>query len=215
MTKIHYSARMGAMVIGVDAGCLGIDDDRLKVGVYYVAYNLLKQLAKLDKKNIYLLYSFHPINKKLLNEFPVNSKNIILSSAGWLNLQLPLSFLKQRPHVFLALSQAMPYFHPFKTIGFVHAMDFNPLFHPESNTKLKRNSEYMIQKADELVTTSEFLKKSIFDIYKRSDVTVTPLGVDQSFFNPKTTFKLSSPYFLFIGSLKPSKNIPTVIKPSF
>src|SRR5260221_5538271 len=121
MTKIHYSARMGAVVIGVDAGCLGVDDDILKAGVYYVAYNLLKQLAKLDKKNIYLLYSFYPIPKDILKEFPKNSKNIVLPTFSWLNLQLPLSFLKQRPDIFLALSQAMPRFHPFKTIGFVHA----------------------------------------------------------------------------------------------
>ena len=36
-------------IIGVDAGCLGVKDKRLKVGVYQAAFNLLKELARLDK----------------------------------------------------------------------------------------------------------------------------------------------------------------------
>ena len=46
------------MIIGVDAGALAITDERLKVGVWRVTFNLLRELSKLDRKNSYRLYSF-------------------------------------------------------------------------------------------------------------------------------------------------------------
>jgi len=39
------------MIIGVDAGALSITDARLKVGVWRVTYNLLKELGRIDKTN--------------------------------------------------------------------------------------------------------------------------------------------------------------------
>ncbi|SRR5258706_4742413 len=200
------------MVIGVDAGCLGVEDDRLKAGVYYVAYNLLKELSKIDKKNAYLLYSLHPIPENILKQFPKKSKNIVLPSFGWLNLQLPISFVKQKPDVFLALSQAMPKIHPFKTIGFIHALDFIPEFHLESNTKLKNNSEYLIKEADTIITSSEFLKKSLKKKYHIKNTIVIHLGVDQVFSKKIKAYKMDTPYFIFVGTFKPSKNIPVLIK---
>lgn len=199
------------MIIGVDAGCLAVTDERLKAGVYYVVYNLLIKLAKIDTKNTYLLYSFRPIEKKLMRQFPKHTKNIVLPSFGWLYFSLPLSFLFKKPDVFLATSQAMPIYHPFKTIGLIHAMDFLPEFHPGSNSKLKRNSEYVIKHADILITTSEFLKKSLTKIYHSKNVVVANLGVNKLFFQNTKKHKFKDPYFLFVGSLKPSKNIPKLL----
>ncbi len=39
------------MIIGVDAGCLGVSDTRLKTGVYNAVLEILRHLAKLDQKN--------------------------------------------------------------------------------------------------------------------------------------------------------------------
>src|SRR5438034_10973470 len=97
------------MKIGVDAGCLGIKDDRLKVGVYRVAVELLRQLGKIDKANRYYLYSFYPIDKKLMESFgPRMSNVLVVPSRGWMRIWLPFRILSQRPDVFLGLNQALP-----------------------------------------------------------------------------------------------------------
>lgn len=199
------------MIIGVDAGCLGTTDNRLKAGVYYVTLHTLLELSRIDTKNTYVLYSFHPIANEVMRSFPATWKNVVLSSKGWLYISLPLQFLRQKPDLFLAFSQAMPWYHPCKIIGFIHGLDFLPEFHQERNKKLQRNSEYLIRHADVLVTTSMFLKKSLEDTYHAKSIVVSPLGIDVSFTKQKTQYKHKKPYFLFVGSLKPSKNIPRIL----
>src|SRR5258708_30202 len=200
------------MTIGVDARCLGIRDDRLKAGVYYVALHLLRELSKIDTKNKYILYSFNKIPKETMQQFSSEWENRVLSSKGWLYSSLPLEFIKQKPDVFLALSQAMPWYHPFTTIGFIHGLDFLPEFNAKRNKKLKKNSEYLIQHADQLITTSQFLKESLNKQYHKTNVVASWLGVDPVFFKNIKPYKMDTPYFLFVGTLKPSKNIPAILK---
>lgn len=199
------------MIIAVDAGCLSVADTSLKAGVYYVSLNLLRELSSIDTKNTYILYSFRPIPKDVMKQFSPKWKNSVLPSKGWLSVSLPLAFAQRKPDVFLALSQAMPWYHPFKTIGFIHGLDFLPEFHGERNKKLKKNSEYMIKQADHIVTTSEFLKKSLVSHYQCNNVSVFPLGVNPLFFTDEKKHAEKIPYFLFVGTLKPSKNIPTIL----
>lgn len=201
------------MIIGVDAGALGTKDQRLKAGVYYASYFLLKELKRLDTNNTYYLYSFTPLSKKLLSEFPKKSKNIVVPSKAWMYFSLPLQFLFKKPDVFLALSQAMPAFHPFKTIGFVHGLDFSKKFHEYGNNlkKLQKYTKYLCENADVLITTSEFLKKSIKKSYATKRIVTAPLGVDKEFEKVVKQHKEKHPYFLFVGSIKPSKNLPSLL----
>src|SRR5437868_616190 len=97
------------MKIGVDAGCLGIKDERLKVGVYRVVVGLLRQLGKIDTVNRYNLYSFYPIDKELMRSFGPRMRNVlVVPSRGWMKIWLPFRILSQRPDVFLGLNQALP-----------------------------------------------------------------------------------------------------------
>lgn len=48
------------MIIGVDAGALSIRDDRLKVGVYRVTLNLLRELGKSIKQMNTVSIRFYP-----------------------------------------------------------------------------------------------------------------------------------------------------------
>lgn len=72
------------MIIGIDAGCLGIKDDRLKVGVYQVAKHLFRRLGKMDTKNHYHLYSFYPIEKEVMNLLGPRMRNIIVRPYPWM-----------------------------------------------------------------------------------------------------------------------------------
>lgn len=201
------------MIIGVDAGCLGIDDQRLEVGVYQFAVNFLTSLSKIDSENTYYLYSFKPISSTLLRELSSNFKNkVIKPEKGWFKIRLPFQLRIDRVDLFLALSQAMPSHHPFRTIGFIHALDFYDKFHDAgSNKKMKANLEYLINNADMLITGSKFLAKSIKKINNTASIKVVKLGVVDEFSHNGNKYKNKEKYFLFVGSLKPSKNLKNII----
>src|SRR6185437_9643687 len=87
-----------------------------------------------------------------------------------------------------------------------------PEFHQSRNSKLKTNSEYLISHADVLITTSSFLQKTLTTNYHSKRVCVVPLGVDPLFLKNKNVHKSSNPYFLFVGTIKASKNIPVILE---
>lgn len=206
------------MKIGVDAGCLGVRDERLKVGVYTVVKNLLIELGKSDKKNSYLLYSFYPIERELLAAFGRNMKNIVIPSRGWLRISLPLRLLKDRPDVFLAANQALPVQLPFaryKTVGLFYDIAFEKfpsLYSYAASVKKHRdNSKYLAQHADLLLAISKSTKKDIEDFYHilSKKILIAHPGIVA--LKKQSSYKSKKPYFLFVGAFKKSKNIPVLL----
>lgn len=209
------------MLIGVDAGCLGIKDKRLKVGVYEVAKNLLQVLSKIDKKNNYLLYSFYPIEQSLMKSFGPKMKNIVVTpTRGWMKAWLPMKIRKDKPDVFLALSQATPSYMPFRkkpyTISIFYDLAFEklPKMYPGSLSKLKRQSRDSAQNSDAIISISQSTKKDLIKLYKTNSkkIFLSYPGVSKTFKNTGKKYKSNKPYFLFIGSLKKTKNVPGIIR---
>lgn len=212
------------MIIGVDAGCLGVSDERLKVGVYQVAKNLLKNLGKIDENSKYLLYSFNSIPVDLMNEFGSNMKNILVRPTfGWAKIWLPLQFLRQKPDVFLGLSQFLPRFYPGKSIVLAYdlAFEFYPERYPDSMPKISELTKDAIEKSSRIIAISDSTAKDLIKIYHtpKEKITVSYLGYDQVF-KPQSSSKIEKikqkynirkPYFLFVGSLKMVKNIPMIL----
>ncbi len=97
------------MIIGVDAGALSITDERLKVGVYRVTFNLLQELSKIDTQNTYRLYSFAPLDRGLMQSLGPTMHNVVLTpSIGWSRFRLPLELHIHPVDIFLGLSQSLP-----------------------------------------------------------------------------------------------------------
>lgn len=209
------------MLIGVDCGCLGIKDKRLKVGVYRLVENLLLSLGKIDKKNSYLLYSFYPIDRSLLSSFGNRMKNVVVSpSRGWMKIWLPLRIRKDKPDVFLALSQAIPeslLFSPTPyTIDFVYDLAFEkfPDMYPGSLTKLQRNSREAAEKSELIITISNSTKRDLRNIYKikSNKIKVSYPSVSSRILVKGKKYKANKPYFLFVGAMKQTKNVPGLIR---
>ena len=203
------------MKIGVDAGALGVSDERLKVGVYRVIVNLLRELSVLDEKNKYILYSFDPIDRGVMSQFGPNMENEVLWPVkGWFRLRLPLE-LKLRPvDVFLGVSQAIPRSKSYN-IGFIYDLGF--LSHPNeyrgSYTKLKKQTESLVSRSDAIVTISQYVKDDVIKTYagNKENIVVAHPGVDRQFSCEGDAFVDARPYFLFVGALKAGKNIPMAI----
>lgn len=107
-------------------------------------------------------------------------------------------------------------------------MDVIPLSHPQF---LKSHSRYikpflwkkLTRRADRIITTSEFSKAEIVKHFKLSanTIDVIPLGVNPRYYKKissvekKTllsTLGINRPFFLFLGSIQPRKNLLTILK---
>lgn len=215
------------MIIGVDAGSLSVSDKRLKVGVYRVTYNLLKELAKIDTENSYRLYSFAHIDREVMQAFGPNMENkVITPVSGWSSFWLPLE-LKRRPvDIFLGLSQALSD-STSHNIGFIYDLAFlyKPSAYGKSYFQLKKQTDNLVKRANHIITISEFSKIDILNHYQISNdrVSVCYPGVDERF-TPSSPSRSQSPpgrwfegdkhvpYFLFVGSLNKAKDLPLAIK---
>lgn len=205
------------MIIGVDAGCLGVKDKRLKVGVYRVTENLLEQLGKIDTKNNYLLYSFYPIEKELMDRFGKRMKNIIVKpSRGWAKIWLPFRLKIDKPQVFIGISQFVPNtFYKTYKIGIVHDIAFEIFPDMYSDySRLSKNTKDMVTNSDCIISVSQATKDDLIKIYNADGkkIKIIHSGCSEVFSEKGEKIKSEKPYFLFVGSLKKIKNVPTLIK---
>lgn len=205
------------MIIGVDAAVLGVTDDRLKTGVFQFVLNLLVNLSRTDKENKYLLYSFDPIPKNILKKLGPNWTNLVLQpKKGWLNLRLSIEFMKNKPDIFLGMGQALPFYHPAKNILFVYdlAFEINPKHYPKSSQRLSNQTKFAAKKSDRIIAISSATKNDLVRLYNidPGKINVIYPGVNEKFKQLLNVDKRKIPYFLFVGSYKPSKNIPAIVK---
>jgi len=203
------------MVIGVDAGAISSQDERLNVGVYRVTRELLKHLSHIDTINTYRLYSFSSIPKNIMKEFGANMINIpLIPSMGYMKIHLPIELVLRPVDIFLGLSQALP-LGVRHAIGFIYDLGF--LHHPEvygkqANVLIKQTAS-LVARSEHIVTISNASKQDIVQTYgmKSEDITVAYPGVSEVFQNNKAKAVNKNPYFLIVGLLKPGKNIPVAI----
>jgi len=209
------------MIIGIDANEA---NQKNRVGIGQYAFHILTNIEKLDKKNKYIIYLKNKPKKDLPKQRSNWSYKIIGPSKLWTRLALPLSLYlsKSKPDVFLSLSHYSPLFSPCPTIPSI--MDLGYLNYPHQFTKkdlhqLTGWTTQSIKKASHIITISEFTKNEIVKTYKidPTKITIAPPAANppQKIIDPQKTlskFKITSPYFLYLGTLKPNKNIPFLIK---
>lgn len=224
------------MKIGVDGGCLGIKDERLKVGVYNFAKNLLVQLGKIGNKDQYLLYSFYPIERELMMKFGARMENIVVKpSKGWAKFWLPLKLSIDKPQVFLGLNQFIPQMLPFSPrpyiIGFVYDLAFEkfPRMYPDSFVSLRRQTQELVKSSNLIITISRSSKDDLSKFYDVNPSKIKLIYPGNGFPIHSTSLragrsgmtkgelgmaksKKTEDYFLFVGALKRVKNVLGLIK---
>jgi glycosyltransferase involved in cell wall biosynthesis len=133
------------MIIGIDASRA---NRKHKTGTEWYAFYLIKELAKLDSANQYILYSEQPISNDLsdLTESPSSSPiafdkdgfQIIKSPHGnfkakildwpvrhlWTHVRLSWEMLWHRPDVLFVPSHVLPLIHPRRSVVTIHDVGF-------------------------------------------------------------------------------------------
>jgi glycosyltransferase involved in cell wall biosynthesis len=212
------------MLIGIDGNEANIKN---KVGVGQYAYQLLWHLYKLDKDNQYLIY----LKEKPLSDLPPATKNwqykIFGPSKMWTRLALPFHLLtqKEKLNVFYSPSHYSPKFSPVPTVPTIHDigyLQYQDQFTKKDLYQLINWTKESLKKAAHIITVSKFSQNEIIDTYNLNPqkISIAYNGVEKPpKINSKNQQKILSDYsietnnyFLYLGTLKPNKNISFLIK---
>lgn len=202
-----------ALKLGIDCGSLStIEGERSGVGT--ITANLIRELVRQGEKNTYILYSFQPLKKELWDNSKDRIRNKVLPRFGYKSLWLRLALWWDKPHVFLATAQATPQTH-MPVLGFIYDLAF--LKYPklyDNFTRLKKNTDTLVQIARHIITISESSHNAILKEYAVSNETISTVypGVASTFSPEGSKYIDTCPYFLYVGALKKTKNIPQILK---
>jgi glycosyltransferase involved in cell wall biosynthesis len=207
-----------------------IDGKHGGIGVY--AHNLIKKLNEIDFNNQYYLIHYLSIEMPIYNaneEIPIKKYSLPKGSGAlWRYICTPLK-LKSMDKLDIVHDPfeigPMSFNMPFKKVITVH--DLTPILFPHTfsiasvllhKILLKRT----LYGADKIITDSKSTKNDLINYFEISDekIKVIPLGVDEKFkpMDPekvvefKINHNLDFPFLLYVGTLEPRKNIPTLIK---
>ena len=213
---------------------IGIISDRLNrslTGIGNYVYNLVSELSKIDNGNIYL------INCEENNLFPELHKIIIKNpfkifpKKSFYFWHLYLNYYLKRRKLYLDIIHSPENASLFvklrnqKKIITVH--DIIPLYFPNTYTKItvfryKLLLSKTLKTSDKIITISYNTKQDIIKHFKipEDKIKVIYLAANEKF-KPlnkneiskiKQKYNLNYPFILYVGTLEPRKNIPTLLK---
>lgn len=212
------------MLIGIDGNEANITN---RVGVGQYAFKLIWHLYNLDTKNQYIIY----LKDKPSLNLPKTRNNWNYHVFGpqklWTRFGLPIHLFthKDKLNLFFSPSHYSPSLCPFPTIPTIHDLgylQFQKQFTKKDFYQLKNWTYQSIKKAKHIVTVSQFSKDEIIKTYSidPNKISIAYNGVDNP---PKINIKNqkkilsnylleANSYYLYLGTLKPNKNIPFLIK---
>ncbi len=210
------------MLIGIDGNEANIKN---RVGVNQYAFDLLHALYNSKPPHHFLIYLKNP---PLSDLPPVNEYwqyRVIPFPKLWTQTRLPwdLFFHQPRPHVFFSPSHYAPRLAPMPSVisimdlGFLTSKD---QFTAHDYNQLTSWTAYSVNRAKKILAISEFTRQDVITNYKKNpnDIIVTHLAHDSDLFKPTPgpeipkKYGINRPYFFFLSSLKPSKNIEGLIR---
>ncbi len=205
------------MVIGIDGSRAFLSK---KTGTENYSYQLIKALAKLDKLNKYIIFIRPGV---ILEKFPSNFQFVNVSWPRlWTQGGLALKTFSQKLDVLFIPSHTLPIIRKpgLKTVVTVHDLgsEYLPKYHQlKQRVYLSLMQKHQLKTATKIIAVSKATKE---DLVKRRNidpkkVEVVYEGYNQKLFKPRrvdTEVDSLMPYFLFVGTVQPRKNLERVIK---
>jgi glycosyltransferase involved in cell wall biosynthesis len=211
------------MIIGIEAERANTPNP---AGPERYAAELIRNLAKLDSKNQYILYFRTPPQDWFL-KLPSNFKiKVIPFPKYWTQIRISWEMLWHPVDVLLILAATLPLIHAKKSIVTIHDIAyelFEGIYTGFMNWYQKFSSRFAAKHAVKLLTVSQATKNDLVRIYKTDPdkITVTPLGLAAGF--KPMNYEQAQPvldeyglvyqkYILFLGTIQPRKNIPKLVE---
>lgn len=210
-----------------------------RLGSSQVAYELVKNLEKIDKKNDYTVV----LPSDPLEDLPKERKGwkylVLKRNKFWIFFALPLALLqtKEKPDLIFSPTHYIPRFTNIKRIATIFDLSylhFPKMFLKKDLWKLTNWSKYSILNSAEIITISNSTKQDIVKNYQdpknevlypsrlRDKITVAYPGYNNALYKPvkdenrikqvKKKYNIEGSYVIFIGTIQPRKNIAKLIQ---
>ncbi len=214
------------MTIGFDASRAFIGQ---RTGTENYSYELLKHLLAIDTENTYRVYlrSGQGLENEILQ---VSNVQIIDIRAQrlWTQAGLAWQVLKNSPDVLFIPAHTLPVIRrpQQKTIVTIHDLgaEYLPQYHQfPQKLYLNRSTEYAVKHATKLIAVSQATKENLIaQLHANPEkISVIYEGYDADHFRPQNKeamqavqdkHGLTKPYFLFVGTIQPRKNLERLIE---
>ncbi len=200
---------------------IGIEAERAnhpqKTGVEHYAKQLILHLAKLDRKNNYVLY----LRSKPQDWFfglPKNFKiKVMPFPIFWTQIRISLEMFWNSVDVLMIPASALPIIHPKRSVITIHDIAWK--FFPESFTWFNRtfleiSTGFAVDNARRIITVSASTKRDLFRYYQvpLDKIFVVHHGYEEFKQKREEIQGLPEKYILFLSTLQPRKNIPGLIE---
>jgi glycosyltransferase involved in cell wall biosynthesis len=209
---------------------IGLEAERANMpnptGVEIYAAQLIKNLAKIDTKNEYILY-FRTKPLPWFYELPKNFQiRLIPFPKFWTQIRLSWEMITHPVDVLVVLAAALPFYHGRKSVVTIHDIAFemfDGIYTGFMNYYQKFFARFAVKFATKVLTVSESTKNDLIKTYhaRPEKITVTHLAYDTERFRPMgyeqvqpvlDKLNLSyKKYILFTGTLQPRKNIERLV----
>ncbi len=211
------------MTIGIEAERANLPNP---TGVERYAAELIRNLAKLDQRNQYVLY-FRTKPQQWFYELPKNfTIKVIPFPKFWTQIRISWEMIIHPVDVLFIPASALPLWHPKKTVMTVHDVAWR--IYPDAFTKFMRyyqefSAKFAVWSAAKILTVSQATKDDVVKFYgaPADKIVATHLAYDESF-HPRSYEEVQpvldkyglvyQKYALFLGTMQPRKNIVRLVE---
>lgn len=219
------------MLIGIDGACI---EGKERTGLHTYLLSILNNLPKIAPQNEYRLYfkdiipEYDFINKSCFKPKLLKKPKAFFwtNKPLWNTYCIPKELFFNKVDVFFATLYSLPVFwKKVKSIVVLHDISYEAhpeWFPPDWLNTMKYKSKIAAEKADLIVTNSEFCKSEIIKYYgvDEEKIFIINPGITRQFkpdknLNDRTISKkynINKPYILSVGALYPRRNTSGLIK---
>lgn len=200
-----------------------------RLGSSRVAFNLLKALEKIDRKNDYTILLPNEKMEDMPSERPGWRYKYLKPNRfkTWLAIPWALYTARQKPDLFFSPTHYGPGFSPVKrviTIFDLSFLRFPSYFKPRDLWQLKLWTKISVMNANHIVTISQSSQEDIHNFYgvDKKNITIAYPGYDSETFKPvadktKTDeilrkYGIEGEYAIYMGTIQPRKNLIRLIE---
>ncbi|HQK41761.1 MAG TPA: glycosyltransferase family 1 protein [bacterium] len=207
--------------------------DKNPAGPEIFTINLFENLAKIDLKNEYFIYTTRKPEKDLENKIKQGNEKFHFKEIEyrklWTQYGLAKELIKNPVDVFFTAIHSIPMIRSSKTkfVVMIHGLEYqytSGYKNPLNKFFIERPIRYAIKHSDKIITPSLATKKEILKRNWNVDekkIEVVYEGVSEEFY-PKSEEEIDkirkkyeigkNPYLLFVSTIQPRKNIPNMIR---
>jgi len=215
--------KSGRIKVAVDARLLSLSP---LTGIGRYTLEMCNVLRKMDRVSLFL-YSPSPILSLYSSSlegavFRVKNLNSMLLRRLWYETYLPWRVKRDNMDVFWGPIHHLPVWLPQQVASVVTIHDLVWKFFPETMRPLSRVLERIqmplaVSRADHVVADSQATAQAVIEEFKASAERLSVITLGVSKFKPPqnigalSKLNIHSPYFLFVGTLEPRKNLVNLL----